>query len=77
MRWKADPAWRDIVLDIVHGARLGSAVLVTFAGVAGNAFLLRQGLISLVHAVSHKNAAPERLSKDDFRTLIHFELIFC
>lgn len=37
----ADP----FVLGIVHGARLGSAVLVTFAGVVGNAFLLRYGLM--------------------------------
>ncbi|MFJ1298478.1 FecCD family ABC transporter permease [Pseudomonadota bacterium AL_CKDN230030165-1A_HGKHYDSX7] len=37
----ADP----FVLGIVHGARLGSAILVTFAGVAGNALLLRFGLI--------------------------------
>lgn len=37
----ADP----FVLGIVHGARLGSAVLVTFAGVVGNAFLLRFGLM--------------------------------
>lgn len=37
----ADP----FVLGIVHGARLGSAVLVTFAGVIGNAFLLRYGLM--------------------------------
>lgn len=36
----ADP----FVLGIVHGARLGSAALVTLAGVAGNAFLLRYGL---------------------------------
>ena len=37
----ADP----FVLGIVHGARLGSAVLVAFAGLAGNAFLLRFGLM--------------------------------
>jgi len=37
----ADP----FVLGIVHGARLGSAVLVTLAGVVGNAFLLRFGLL--------------------------------
>lgn len=37
----ADP----FVLGIVHGARLGSALLVTFAGVVGNAFLLRYGLM--------------------------------
>ncbi len=37
----ADP----FVLGIVHGARLGCAVLVTFAGVVGNAFLLRFGLM--------------------------------
>jgi len=37
----ADP----FVLGIVHGARLGCAVLVTLAGVAGNAFLLRYGLV--------------------------------
>jgi iron complex transport system permease protein len=37
----ADP----FVLGIVHGARLGSAVLVTLAGVVGNAFLLRFGLM--------------------------------
>lgn len=37
----ADP----FVLGIVHGARLGCAVLVTFAGVAGNAFLLQYGLV--------------------------------
>ena len=37
----ADP----FVLGIVHGARLGSALLVTFAGVVGNAFLLRHGLL--------------------------------
>lgn len=37
----ADP----FVLGIVHGARLGSAVLVSIAGVAGNAFLLRYGLV--------------------------------
>jgi iron complex transport system permease protein len=36
----ADP----FVLGIVHGARLGSALLVTLAGVAGHAFLLRFGL---------------------------------
>lgn len=37
----ADP----FVLGIMHGARLGSALLVTFAGVVGNAFLLRFGLM--------------------------------
>lgn len=37
----ADP----FVLGIVHGARLGSALLVTAAGVVGNAFLLRYGLL--------------------------------
>ncbi|WP_315137642.1 iron ABC transporter permease [Achromobacter marplatensis] len=37
----ADP----FVLGIVHGARLGSAVLVTIAGVAGNALLLKFGLV--------------------------------
>lgn len=37
----ADP----FVLGIVHGARLGSALLVTLAGVAGNAFLLRYGVM--------------------------------
>lgn len=37
----ADP----FVLGIVHGARLGCALLVTAAGVAGNAFLLRHGLL--------------------------------
>lgn len=37
----ADP----FVLGIVHGARLGSALLVTLAGVVGNAFLLRFGLM--------------------------------
>lgn len=37
----ADP----FVLGIVHGARLGTALLVTIAGVAGNAFLLRYGLV--------------------------------
>jgi iron complex transport system permease protein len=37
----ADP----FVLGIVHSARLGAAVLVTFAGVAGNALLVRFGLL--------------------------------
>lgn len=37
----ADP----FVLGIVHGARLGAALLVTVAGLAGNAFLLRHGLV--------------------------------
>lgn len=37
----ADP----YVLGIVHSARLGAAVLVTFAGVAGNALLIRFGLL--------------------------------
>lgn len=37
----ADP----FVLGIVHGARLGSALLVTLAGVVGNALLLRYGLL--------------------------------
>lgn len=37
----ADP----FVLGIVHGARLGSALLVTLAGIAGNAFLLRYGVM--------------------------------
>ena len=37
----ADP----FVLGIVHGARLGAALLVGFAGVAGNALLLRWGLL--------------------------------
>lgn len=37
----ADP----FVLGIVHGARLGCALLVTLVGMAGNAFLMRYGLI--------------------------------
>lgn len=37
----ADP----YVLGIVHGARLGAAALVVTTGLAGNAFLLRFGLI--------------------------------
>lgn len=37
----ADP----YILGIVHGARLGAAVLVVVTGVAGNAFLLRFGLV--------------------------------
>ncbi|HCL78129.1 FecCD family ABC transporter permease [Stutzerimonas nitrititolerans] len=37
----ADP----FVLGIVHSARLGAAVLVTFAGVAGNALLVKFGLL--------------------------------
>lgn len=37
----ADP----YILGIVHSARLGAAVLVTFAGVAGNALLVRFGLL--------------------------------
>ncbi|KQP44680.1 iron ABC transporter permease [Pseudorhodoferax sp. Leaf274] len=37
----ADP----FVLGIVHGARLGSAMLVTLAGVVGHAFLVRFGLV--------------------------------
>lgn len=36
----ADP----FVLGIVHSARLGAAVLVTFAGVAGNALLVKFGV---------------------------------
>ncbi|KAB8314786.1 iron ABC transporter permease [Tolypothrix campylonemoides VB511288] len=36
----ADP----FVLGLVHGARLGAAVLVVLAGVAGNALLMRFGL---------------------------------
>jgi len=37
----ADP----YILGIVHGARLGAAILVVATGLAGNAFLLRFGLI--------------------------------
>ncbi len=37
----ADP----YVLGIAHGARLGAAILVVVTGLAGNAFLLRFGLI--------------------------------
>jgi iron complex transport system permease protein len=37
----ADP----YVLGIAHGARLGAAALVVFTGLAGNAFLLRFGLV--------------------------------
>lgn len=37
----ADP----YVLGIAHGARLGAAVLVVLTGLAGNAFLLRFGLV--------------------------------
>ncbi len=37
----ADP----YVLGIVHSARLGAAVLVTFAGVAGNALLIKFGVL--------------------------------
>jgi iron complex transport system permease protein len=37
----ADP----FVLGLIHGARLGAALIVVFAGVAGNALLLRWGLL--------------------------------
>lgn len=37
----ADP----YVLGIAHGARLGAAILVVLTGIAGNAFLLRFGLV--------------------------------
>lgn len=37
----ADP----YMLGIVHGARLGAAALVVFTGVAGNAYLMRFGLV--------------------------------
>lgn len=37
----ADP----YVLGIAHGARLGAAVLVVFTGLAGNAFVVRFGLV--------------------------------
>ncbi|WP_341666615.1 FecCD family ABC transporter permease [Alcaligenes sp. SDU_A2] len=42
----ADP----FVLSIVHGARLGTALLVTFAAVAGNTVLLRLGVFGDIGA---------------------------